>query len=434
MELRHGKRPRLHSDIKKTEDENWIGSILTSNPVIVEHLMRFLTAKQLYRALAVCTLWRDYARKEKQKRFEIQQFGFSVARETNGREELPPFHTTIPENVGKHFYQVIDKLRADPRIVFVFTTQRVVCKAVKYFEDFSPSPANFRSTWDCLKRTKRHIYNLGLCNHLSAQLPQSAEIFLCTSWGMICYNFGVGPLEIEDSDGFSALILPKMAGVEFTSFRLLQEDCVYPYRNAEMLAEVSGLSRVQDVKALLLFASERLDAGTAPTKLIDYMIRQNPDMAFGGALVCDFAVPVDGISRKVISMAGLAVHGPGVRAVSVMLDPDCRGRDKVRARLRPIGKSFGLVPGRSIALLFACSGRGVYFHQEQNVETEAFCELFPDVPVVGLFGNGEFGYNSLPENGSRVWQHSYSSIFVLLDFDPTIGRASSEGGPSEGRL
>lgn len=57
-------------------DEKWIGNVLTSNPVIVKHLMRFLTAKQLSRAVVVCSLWRECALKEKLRRFEIQQFGF----------------------------------------------------------------------------------------------------------------------------------------------------------------------------------------------------------------------------------------------------------------------------------------------------------------------------------------------------------------------
>lgn len=76
--------------------------------------------------------------------------------------------------------------------------------------------------------------------------------------------------------------------------------------------------------------------------------------------------------------------------------------------------------------------------QAQNVESSIFSELFPGVPVVGLFGNGEFGYDSLGGRGtpgrSRQWQHSYTSVFVLLNFEPTSGRVSPEESsvPSEG--
>lgn len=108
------------------------------------------------------------------------------------------------------------------------------------------------------------------------------------------------------------------------------------------------------------------DEGFASTRLIDHTIRQNPEMAFGGALVCDFSVPLDGARRKIVSIAGLAIHGPGVRALSVLLDPDCRGREKVHACLAPVAENFKLTPGRSVALLFACSGRGVYFHQVRS--------------------------------------------------------------------
>ncbi|XP_022694825.1 F-box only protein 22-like isoform X3 [Varroa jacobsoni] len=435
MELRHRKRARLQNDCKLAEDEKWIGNVLTSNPVIVKHLMRFLTAKQLSRAVVVCSLWRECALKEKLRRFEIQQFGFTVHHD-NG-EELPPFGTSRPSDVGNHFYQVTENLRAEPRVVFIFTTQKVVSKAVKYFEDFSSTPAYFRATAESLKRTKRHVYSVGLCNHLSTLLPRTSEIFLCTSWGMICWNKGLGPIEIEDCDGFSTLFLPNMPDVQFTSFRLLQQDCATSLRD-DYLSEISGLSQVHNIAALVLYANEMPDGGSAPARLVDYTIRRNPGMALGGALVCDFSVPVDGVEREVVNMTGLAIHGQGVRAASVLLDPDCRGREKVRARLAVVGDQFQLTPGRSVALLFACSGRGVHFHLAQNVESSIFSELFPGVPVVGLFGNGEFGYDSLGGRGtpgrSRQWQHSYTSVFVLLNFEPTSGRISPEESsvPSEG--
>jgi small ligand-binding sensory domain FIST len=61
------------------------------------------------------------------------------------------------------------------------------------------------------------------------------------------------------------------------------------------------------------------------------------------------------------------------------------------------------------ALLFACLGRGQGLYGEANVDVGLCRELFPDIPVAGLFCNGEIG----PVAGSTQ-MHGYTASWAFL--------------------
>lgn len=80
--------------------------------------------------------------------------------------------------------------------------------------------------------------------------------------------------------------------------------------------------------------------------------------------------------------------------------------------------------------MFACVGRGKEFYNGvSNVESTAFSELYPGIPLLGFFGDGEIGFDfphATPPDGSdgpaarrpsmpRLFQ-SFTSVFVMLSF------------------
>ncbi|WP_353090681.1 FIST C-terminal domain-containing protein, partial [Synechococcus lacustris] len=65
------------------------------------------------------------------------------------------------------------------------------------------------------------------------------------------------------------------------------------------------------------------------------------------------------------------------------------------------------------ALLFACLGRGQGLYGEANVDVGLCRELFPDIPVAGLFCNGEIG----PVAGSTQ-MHGYTASWAFLVASP----------------
>lgn len=53
---------------------------------------------------------------------------------------------------------------------------------------------------------------------------------------------------------------------------------------------------------------------------------------------------------------------------------------------------------QSIGFMFSCIGRGQYHYRgRRNVEASVFQRLFPNTPLFGFFGNGEIGFDYLPD-------------------------------------
>ena len=136
--------------------------------------------------------------------------------------------------------------------------------------------------------------------------------------------------------------------------------------------------------------------------------------------------------------SGLVIAGDNVQAASVLLTRKTKKEAAIKQELQKL-KSCGLNEENSFALMFACCGRGEYFYGKSNVEASVFRQMFPNTPIAGIFGNGEIGAQYLPDfvnvdnvseaqddggkDGSfksklrvRDYQHSYSTIFVMVSF------------------
>ena len=94
---------------------------------------------------------------------------------------------------------------------------------------------------------------------------------------------------------------------------------------------------------------------------------------------------------------------------------------------------FHLWQGWQIRIKFRkVVGRGEKFYNAKNVETKIFRQEFPDIPVVGFFGNGELGLDlhscegKLERDGHFL--HSYSSVFCLCSLTPQSNDSSIEEG------
>ena len=87
---------------------------------------------------------------------------------------------------------------------------------------------------------------------------------------------------------------------------------------------------------------------------------------------------------------------------------------------------------KSIGFMFACVARGSHVHGRPGVESALFRKHFPRTPLVGFFGNGEIGANSIdlladthslrtpayspPKKSRASFLHSYSTVFVVISF------------------
>ena len=120
---------------------------------------------------------------------------------------------------------------------------------------------------------------------------------------------------------------------------------------------------------------------------------------------------------------GIAFCGDRLRVSSVVLHAEVTEHDDVKRHLRRLNVPAIEGRRRSFCLMFSCMGRGRAFYDGvECVESKAFKELYPGIPLLGFFGGGEIGHDfpisaadSDHESKFRLF-HSYSSIFVLLTY------------------
>ena len=141
---------------------------------------------------------------------------------------------------------------------------------------------------------------------------------------------------------------------------------------------------------------------------------------------------------KYARTVGILFSGSGVKAASVLLPTSLNTRSKVEQELKKL-KSVDFNEKSSCAFMFACCGRGkTFFKGKPNVESEVFKQLYPNTPLLGIFGNGEIGLTYLPEETTKdtgsnpsaskrqkvdcnllqgdEFAHSFTTVFVMLSF------------------
>jgi hypothetical protein len=155
------------------------------------------------------------------------------------------------------------------------------------------------------------------------------------------------------------------------------------------------------IRAVILFYRQRQrQINDCLKKLQDLY---SPNIAIMGGFV-------DGIrstsNRKSSSFScGLVVTGDRSRVQirQVVLQPDIRTRDAVRAKLKQLKSSHNDNCSLTFAFQVSCVARGSeFYNHEANVECSEFRNLFPQTPLIGIFGNGELGHDYLPDHGSSV--------------------------------
>ncbi len=128
-------------------------------------------------------------------------------------------------------------------------------------------------------------------------------------------------------------------------------------------------------------------------------------------------------------LKGIAICGEDIQVASVVLRQNTRHRRDLDASMKKLKDTGIRVNKHTVAFMFACVARGRHMHKKSNVEATVFRNHFPRVPLFGFFGNGEIGYDYLPDytppgndEGYSVLSggdlpemyRSYSTVFVIL--------------------
>lgn len=106
----------------------------------------------------------------------------------------------------------------------------------------------------------------------------------------------------------------------------------------------------------------------------------------------------------------------------ILLENHIRTREQIREKLSEL-KYLETNSYLSFAIQVSCIARGSnYYNDEQNVECSEFRRLFPNTPLIGVFGNGELGHDYLPSSNQTTTEQpagrnlfrGYSTVFTLI--------------------
>jgi len=109
---------------------------------------------------------------------------------------------------------------------------------------------------------------------------------------------------------------------------------------------------------------------------------------------------------KSVTVAGELA--PGMALFWAMRQPQAAEQD-MQAMLERLDSESLDAP--AFGLMFPCMGRGPYFYGGQDRDIEAFTRRFPEVPLIGFYGNGEI---ARLDGANRVLQYS---VVLGLGYD-----------------
>ncbi|XP_038071018.1 F-box only protein 22-like isoform X2 [Patiria miniata] len=356
--------------------------ILTESQEFIRRTFSFLPAKTLGICSGVCKAWYAEVKRVLHHREEIgwATFGRIEAEEVShgNEDQLGPF--------GAHLNACLKTLGSLPRHAIVFSE----CLSLDEFQegtDFGREEANSSGTRKTLQKSLEAV---------RSKLPVESSVVFVHSDGTMGCKPDLSPAgETEGSWGTACVLLPNMDGVTV--------ECQRHYRNkltrSEMEAYVARHGMPADTKCVLVFSSGGPQRGGRFLELLQHGFQEEfgtmPVIAGGIArnvgMVDQTRTNETGTnSKKLPSCLTVTFSGPNVRAASVVLDNSVTARDKARSKFQEL-KKLGLPGKHSLAFLFSCVGRGRHFYQAEDVESGAFHEVFPDTPLVGFFGGGEYG-------------------------------------------
>lgn len=253
---------------------------------------------------------------------------------------------------------------------------------------------------------------------------------MCTSIELNTAGIVLNDLETENQQGhLLCMFLPDIPGLTIKTFVMTYD---YPirrdiYRTVERhtkeLRELfkANTKNRKDSNCFLLFC-DGLGRKLA-IRILNSLKKRYPGdtlSVWGGVAsqtltACYF----DNAKRHIrhVRYVGIALTGP-ILTWSIIVDESYKTKEQVEQRLKLLRNRVRL-KRHSVGFMFACCARGKSLYDERDVESTIFKSLFPDVPLFGCFGDGEFGENTIPSESSKKKTQFYnekSTVFMILSY------------------
>ncbi|XP_046418127.1 F-box only protein 22-like [Neodiprion virginianus] len=354
---------------------------------VLRLMLEYFNITDLTRAAMVCRSWNEAAEKEIHTRLKPQHF--LLEPNTESKKITDPKY-------------VVDKLFIQPSVGMVFNgfhTRRQIWQP------------------DCL------------CNYL----PPQTDYITLTNSGTI-YD------EVENkARGLSSIFFPEIPDVKIKYFHTTKLDYLKfdstqnPKSSNKLARELCKISpKEENIKCIIMFLggmTRNIFATPDPdhvesviNSIVSYGTNtaKNKIAIWGGiarrVMVCSSSRDKR-ICKKSVPIAGLSICGSGVSTWSMVLNSRIKTKEQAEKELTALRDAVKLQK-HTIGFMFSCCARGDSWYSEPNVEAKIFRKLFPNVPLIGSIGDGEFGVSTVRHEYSpdeRIF-HQYATIFLIVSY------------------
>ncbi|XP_013394140.1 F-box only protein 22 [Lingula anatina] len=406
-------------------------SVMNEWTEIIEHVLQFLPGASLEVCKRVCRNWKEIADRILENRIpKVQPILYGWHREDKSG---PSSFKAVKLEGCRQFKDAtgerIQWLPLPPKVTIMFVNNETWEKVSIPMS--CEAPSNVKPT-KSNKKIRWSSYKLTIEEYINKRLPSNCPILGAVAGGAIGTPMSLGPsLEIESGPGCAIAFIPEIPGLEVHHFLLPFDYDSENLPTKEDYENMTGISKDKHIKAMILLQASEYDV---PFDAAHCFWSLNRDIAIAGGKVDNIIAPdLDKKSEDEACILGIAFSGDNVQAASVMVESHIRDPKEVECQIKKL-KDCNISEENSFAFMFACLGRGYYFYRKSNVEADIFRKLFPRTPLFGFFGNGETGYNFLPDYSKTdpyvetknknytfgSFDHGYTTIFCLISVNPTL--------------
>lgn len=395
---------------------------LTNTAPIVENILGCLNARDLNCCTRVCKFWSRCATKLKSRR---KTRAWTCLRGNTDQNKSGSKHAGLFEDARAF----IQGLYTEPYIVFM-TCQTDLLNHRVVVDGGEGEPCNQSRSKVTFKQ------------YVKSLIPPKCHLVCVGSGGIVGTESDLRMInEVENSAGATLLCLPKYAGFEVDisddiegngdeidsdGSDLSDDDLPESFSSQKISQEAQQFTtslvseRQATSKVILMFVAD-----FQVPRVIGFDVQKClPQSLIAGAYV-DEIVPKVLDKYPVVQLT--AISGENVHIASVIISDNISTATRAEESIKRL-KQYNLPEENSFAFMFACLGRGEGLYGEPNIESSLFRKHFPKTPLIGLFGNGEIGFEHCsreqvfknappqtkrPKSSAKLY-HAYTTVLVLV--------------------
>lgn len=357
-----------------------VGHILSNFPPIVENIFKHLITFDLNSCAQVCSLWKTTAEIEKSRRErEYACLFFRVWSRT--------YIQKMDSNVIQEDEQLREQKGLKAQFCLVFASDYYVNDFDKLyaFHLDMRHPAEFEIPPKDELAQKRNCTKTVIQTALKQLAPDKCKTMLIVAPGVIGSESDFIPGKTEENYGFSGVMFPFIHGLRIFNFPVDPNNC-----------DISELiPKGIDIKCLLVFAAPH-ESCHYKSIISSCVSRQKHRLAVGGVLIPG----VEPEGGNIVAFCGESVEAASIAIETNVLRLEGDDREayidrEITSKLE-LFQDTGLLKHKCFAFMFTSATLGHSFHEKYLLESSIFQKLYPEVPLIGVYGYAQIAHNYLP--------------------------------------